>query len=279
MRMIRNKILHLLLAAVCVMGSFCACDEAEVGLEYSGTFLNVFDVKKSFVYPTFSDTSYVVMNKADFPQLTTECRAYMELRYDFDVYAMNKPEMSISNVVSLVPINSMTRKENVKVQNYNSPFYSVENYIAFYDMSGNLCPLEDAKFMWADSITQNVAVRYKQPLNLEHRMTVDSLRGDTLFFRLYASLNDKEWEEPVNEVYQYTKFPTINNRILSYKMDWDMIFSELTEAEQAEIVKIDSLTSNIALVVEECRKDANGLYIPAKGRTNDWFKNGLYKRK
>ena len=277
MGILKNKLFNLLLAAVCVVAVFCACDKAEVGREYSGYFRNVFDVKKSFVYPAFSDTFYIVGNKKEFPQLDTECRAYMTMKYFFDAYAMDKPEMSIADVISIVPVNSMSRKENVKVQNYNSPFFNVEP-IVFYDMSGNVCD-EPYTYIWADSATQNVAVRYKQPLNLEHRMTVDSLRGDTLFFRLYASLKNKGWEEPVNEIVRYNEAPDVNCRILSYKMDWDMIFSELTEAEQAEIVKVDSLTSNIAIVVEKCKKDADGLYIPAKGRTNDWFRNKLYKRK
>lgn len=277
MGILKNKLFNLLLAAVCVVAVFCACDKAEVGREYSGYFRNVFDVKKSFVYPAFSDTFYIVGNKKEFPQLDTECRAYMTMKYFFDAYAMDKPEMSIADVISIVPVNPMTRKENVKVQNYNSPFFNVEP-VVFYDMSGSVCD-EPYTYIWADSATQNVAVRYKQPLNLEHRMTVDSLRGDTLFFRLYASLQDKEWKEPVNEIFRYNEAPDVNCRILSYKMDWDMIYSELTEAEQAEIVKIDSLTSNIAIVVEKCKKDADGLYIPAKGRTNDWFRNKLYKRK
>ena len=276
--MMKNKVLHALFALLAAV-FVCSCDPAEVERTYEGYFRNVFDVKKSFVYPAFSDTFYIASNMKEFSsKLNGKDRAYMTMYYFYDAYAMSKPEVEIADVITTITPQNMSSREDVRKHfgkdKYNSPFNAVEP-VVFYDLTGNVCD-EPYTYIWADSATQNIGVRYNKGLNCEAKLVVDSLRGNTLFFRLYAHLQNRGWDE--EEVFQYTESPDVNCRILSYKMDWDAIYNDLTPAEQAEIVTKDSLTSNIALVVKNCKIDANGLYIPNKGFTGDLFKNKLYKK-
>ena len=272
----KNKVLHALFALLAAV-FVCSCEPAEVERTYEGYFRNVCDVKKSFVFPAFSDTFYIVDNVKEFPQLNGKERAYMTMYYFYDAYAMSKPRVEIADVITTVTMQNMSCKAEVEElfskDKLNSAFKTVEP-VVFYDLTGNLCD-EPYTYIWADSVTQNIGVRYNKGLNCEAMLVVDSLRGNTLFFRLYANL---QYGDRVEEVFQYTEAPNVNCRILSYKMDWDAIYNDLTPAEQAEIVTMDSLTSNIALVVEGCKKNADGLYIPNKGFTGDLFKNKLYKK-
>ena len=200
------------------------------------------------------------------------------MKYYFDVYAMQKPQVSVHELVTKVSRRAMSAKSSFDVALYNSPFTSPD-LVTFSDHSRDFAFTD---YLWADGETQNVAVRYSEELNCTPKMTVDSLRNGVLYFRLYANLENRGWVDA--ETYRYDELPGKVCTILSFNMDWDMIFDELTAYEKEQIVAMDSLRSHISLVAVKCKKDANGLYIPQGGLTNSMlvngkFANGLYNRK
>lgn len=278
-----KKLLSNLLLAMLSAVAFTACDDAEDTRYYEGYFLNVYDVKEggnsNFVAfaPAFADTLYQI-KKTEAPGFSVGDRAYTVMKYYFDVYAMQKPQVSVHELVTKVSRRAMSAKGSFDVALYNSPFTSPE-LVTFSDHSRDFAFTD---YLWADGETQNVAVRYSEELNCTPKMTVDSLRNGVLYFRLYANLENRGWVD--GETYKYDELPGKVCKILSFNMDWDMIFDELTASEKEQIVAMDSLRSHISLVTVKCKKDANGLYIPQGGLTNSMlvngkFANGLYNRK
>lgn len=273
----KNILSNLLLAMLSVV-LFAACDNGEESLNYEGYFLNVYDIKEggndyffSFA-PAFADTTYSI-KKSEALGLSAGERAYMVMKYHFDAYAMQRPEITAAEVITKITRRSLSKKADVDVSKYNNAFSSVE-LLTFSDMSKEFA---FNNFLWADGETQNIAVKYDKELNCTPRMTVDSLRNGVLYFRLYANLENRGWVD--SETYSYESNPDKACKILSFNMDWDMIFDELTTPEKDAIVAVDSLTSCISVVVDGCKKDADGLYIPNPAFTNNKFANGLYKRK
>ncbi|MBQ8543412.1 MAG: hypothetical protein IJ436_08060 [Bacteroidaceae bacterium] len=273
-----KKIFSNLLLIVLSVVAFSACDNGEESLEYEGYFLNVYDVKEggnsyylSFA-PAFADTVYSI-KKTEALGLSAGDRAYMVMKYYFDAYAMDRPHTTAAEVITKISRRSMSAKGSFDVALYNHPFSSVE-LLTFSDMSGEFA---FNNFLWADGETQNIAVKYNKDLNCTPKMTVDSLRNGVLYFRLYANLENRGWVD--NETYSYENIPGKVCKVLSFNMDWDMIFNELSTPEKDEIVAIDSLRSCISLVVDGCKKGTDGLYIPNKALTDSKFANGLYKRK
>ena len=264
---------------------FAACEGAETYLHFTGTIPNVFDVKKSYLYPSFSDTAYFINDISAGDGKTTLAngdRAYIMLNYEFDPYSMKVPKLTIGNVVTKITRRELKKKGSFDVANYNSPFKQQTDLVEFYDMSaaGELRNVHSSDFLWADAETQNIVLTYKNGLTCEPQMVVDSLRetavGTTLFFRLYAKISNG-W--PDNEVYSYDTDPDVCYKIISYNMDWDLIKSELTAEEQALLVKTDSLTSCIhAVTGTDKGKDGDGMYIPSPFLTEDKFANPLYKK-
>ena len=265
---------------------FAACEGAENYMHLTGTIPNVFDVKKSYLYPSFSDTAYFINDISAGDGTTTLAngdRAYIMLNYEFDPYNMKTPKLTIGNVVTKITRRELNKKGSFDVTNYNSPFKHQTDLVEFYDMSasGELRNVHSSDFLWADAETQNIVLTYKKGLTCQPKMVVDSLRetavGVTLFFRLYANLADKEWVD--NEVYSYDTNPDVCYKIISYNMDWDLIKSELTAEEQALLVKTDSLTSCIYAVTGTSKgQDGDGMYKPSPYLTEDKFANPLYKK-
>ena len=265
---------------------FAACEGAENYMHLTGTIPNVFDVKKSYLYPSFSDTAYFINDISAGDGTTTLAngdRAYIMLNYEFDPYNMKTPKLTIGNVVTKITRRELNKKGSFDVANYNSPFKHQTDLVEFYDMSasGELRNVHSSDFLWADAETQNIVLTYKKGLTCQPKMVVDSLRetavGVTLFFRLYANLADKEWVD--NEVYSYDTNPDVCYKIISYNMDWDLIKSELTAEEQALLVKTDSLTSCIYAVTGTSKgQDGDGMYKPSPYLTEDKFANPLYKK-
>lgn len=279
----KNIFANLLLVLLLVF-AFVACDNAEESYVVEGTSLNIYDVKAgandyflSFV-PVFADTAYTIKaNEAG--GLVPGDRVYAVLKHEFDAYAMQKPQVSFLEHITKVRRSPMSKKGSFDAELYNSPFSAVDNLFSFSDFSRNFLYYE---CLWTDGETQNVAVRYDKGLNCSAVMTVEGLRDGVLYFRLYANIADREWVD--NETFSYNELPNKACKILSFNMDWDMIYDELSEAERKEIVAIDSLRSNISLVVNGCKKDENGLYEPQSAPTNinvpkKKFANKLYNRK
>ncbi len=277
-KLLSNLLLMLLSAA-----AFIACSGSVES--YSEVyFSNVYNVKDggnpNFVFcdAIFADTAYPI-KKSGAPGLGTGERAYLKMKTEFDAYAMSKPQVALVEIITKFTPKPMSTKGSFDATLYNDAFSSVDPII-FSDFWRGF---EFYDYLWADDKTQNVAVRYNEELNCTPKMTVDSLRNGTLFFRLYANLENRGWGAD-NETYKYDNIPGKVCRILSFNMDWDMIYNELTAAEREEIVAIDSLRSNISLVVNGCVKDKDGMYIPKGAFTNSKvrkskFANGLYKRK
>lgn len=281
----KNRFCYLLLVFAGIL--FAQCDDnAEVGKTYEGYFMNVFDINKSYAVTVFPDTSYFVnnINSGDGrTALNSGDRAYMTMKYYYDPYSMIEPEFTIVDVHSKVKLSDMSAKGSFDGNLYNSAFATVEPFLNFQyvgnDFTTRQVSRTNATFLWADKNTQNIAVAYDNGKYSagEYKMTLDSLRGSVLYFRLYANLRG-DWVD--NDTYSYEASPQYSCKILSYNMDWDFIYNELTDSEKAEIVALDSLTSNISLVVKEnSPKDANGIYIPKNFFTNDKFANPLYNRK
>ncbi len=276
-----KKFFFSILSVLFLALSFVACDSAENNLHFTGTFPNVFDVKKSYIYPSFADTSYFIKDIADYG-LSSGDRAYILMDYEFNPYSMKLPNLSIGYVITKITRRELSRKGDVDFTRYNSPFKHKTDVVEFYEMgaNGELQATHESDFLWADAETQNIVLCYKKGLNCSPRMVVDSLRkkdvGNVLYFRLYADIADRGWIE--EETFSYDNDPEKVYKIFSYNMDWDVIKSELTAEEQALLVKCDSLTSCISAVVEGCKLDDDGMYIPQNYLTNDKFANPLYKK-
>ncbi len=260
---------------------FVSCDGAENGVHYTGFYMmNVFDIKKSYIYPSFSDTAYFVEDIALGDGQTTLAdgdRAYMSIDIDYDPYTMKYPKQKIGYVISKITRRELSEKGGFVVTKYNSPFKRMAELVSFMDHSG---VVHDSDFLWADATTQNIIMCFKKGWICSPRMVVDSLRkgdlGAVLYFRLYADIAERKgWVD--NEVITNDNID-LSAKIFSYNMDWEKIKSELTAEEQAMLSSIDSLTSHISVVVEGAKKDADGMYIPEGYFTNDKFANPYYKK-
>lgn len=280
-----KKYLSNLLLAILSVASFTACDNAEESYVSEGRFPNVFDIKEgnnsyylSFV-PAFSDTVYS-FKKTDVPDLSAGDRAYMLMKYTYDVYAMQKPQLSLHHIITKFPRRSLDKKGSFIASLYNTPFNKRFDFVDFYDMKG---ATHTADFLWADAETQNIVLSYNKGLNCSPKMVVDSLReGNSvpvLYFRLYADISNRGWVEDEKETYSYDNNPELLYKVFSYNMDWDLIKEELTASEQAILEKSDTLTSCISVVVNGCNVDDKGMYIPYRYFTEDKFANPLYNRK
>ena len=275
-----KKLLFGLLSLVAGAVFFVSCDGAENGVHYTGFYMmNVFDVKKSYIYPSFSDTAYFVEDIALGDGQTTLAdgdRAYMSIDIDFDPYTMKYPKQKIGHVITKITRRELSSKGSFEVENYNSPFKRMAELVSFMDHSG---VVHDADFLWADATTQNIVMCFNKGFTCEPRMVVDSLRkadmGAVLYFRLYANIADKGW---VDKEVITSENSNLSAKIFSYKMDWEKIKNELTAEEQSLLAGIDSLTSHISVVVEGAKKDADGMYIPEGYFTNDKFANPYYKK-
>lgn len=274
-----KKLFSNLLLALMSVVAFTACDRAEDSLNYEGTFPNVFDIKEggnsnflSFA-PAMVDTVYSI-KKTDAPGFSVGDRAYLVMKYYFDAYAMLKPQVSVEQVITKVSRRAMSAKGSFDATLFNSPFSTVE-IVTFSDFFRQYA---SNNFLWADGETQNIAVRYDKGLICTPKMTVEGFSNGVLYFRLYANLEKREdWVD--SETYSYSDRPDKVCKILSFNMDWDMIFNELTTPEKEQIVAVDSLRSCISLVVADCKKGDDGMYIPNPAFTDGKFANGLYKRK
>lgn len=276
----KNIVLNLLFVFSATL-FFVSCDEAEVEDRRYGHFSNIFDVEdagnKNYVYfaPAYSDTVYAVSRgvvEASGVTFNAGDRVYMKMGYEYDAYSTALPKMNIAEVITKVTPREMKRKNDVQnLDLYNSVFASA-HLISFNDMKGETRRVD---FIWADDKTQNICVRYNEEQNCEPIMVLDSLRNKTLYFRLYANLEEKGWNE--NEAFVAPYDEGKQCRILSFKMDWDMIKDELTVPEQTELEQCDTLTSHIVFVRSTCKKDNSGKYIPEGGFTFDKFANPLYK--
>lgn len=267
----QKKFIYLLLFVFLGVG-VTGCDDPEVSMTRQGTFENVFDVENSLVCPAFSEDKYSVNNLAEMG-LRNGDRVYMRLRYYHDMYSMPTPYIDIETVHTKVPFLSMSRKGSFDETLFNTPLAGVAP-IYFFTINGQVSN-EPITYIWADDETQNVAVRYDKDMIGEFKMTLDSVRESVAFFRLYANLSPAD-----GRIDPYT-FPFENNpeqvcKILSFKMDWDMLRGELSEKDNVVIAEQQVLTSCISVVVEGCKPDANGMYIPNRGYTIDKFKNPLY---
>lgn len=278
----------LLLLSMAV--SFTACD-GEVASTLEVPFCNIYDVKEGgnnnflSLVPLYADTAYSV-KKTDAPGLSVGDRALVFMKFYNDFYAMPRPEVSYVETVTKITRHSMSRKGSFEVSKslYNSAFPVVAP-LPLSDYPKGFCTTSYGEYLFADGETQNVSVAFDKGYTCEHKMTIDSLRDGVLYFRLYAHLDKKGWED--SEAYEGGSDKLC--KILSYNMDWDLILDELTTPEKEEIVTLDSLSSHISLVVASCKKDADGLYIPKGGLTNSQlidakpangkFANGLYKGK
>lgn len=248
------------------------CDNPEASMLHQGTFENVFDVKDGLLCPAFSEDQYSVANLTE-AGLRNGDRAYLRLAYVYDEYAMPTPYMNVVECYTKVPFLSMSKKRSFKKELYNSLLAGIAP-IYFFTVNGQVSS-EAATYIWADDATQNVAVRYDKDYVGEFKMTLDSVRESVAFFRLYANLS------PANGRVDSNTFPFENNpdqvcKILSFKMDWDMLRSELTTADMQAVMAQEVLTSCISVAVEGCKTDADGMYIPNRGYTIDKFKNPLY---
>lgn len=288
MRKLLSNLLLLLLPAA----AFMACNgSVESYSEFY--FRNIYSIKDGgnpnflFCDAIYADTAYPI-KKSEAMGLNAGERAYLGMKSEFDAYSMSKPQVTLLEILAKYTPRPMSAKGSFDATLYNDAFTSVDaivfsDYTKGFESPDFLRTWEFYDYLWADSETQNVAVRYNKELNCSPKMTVDSLRNGTLYFRLYANIENRGWGID-NEAYEYDNFPGLVGRILSFKMDWDMIYNELTAAEREEIVTIDSLRSNISLVVDGCIKDKDGMYVPKGAFTNSRvrnskFANGLYKRK
>ena len=267
----KNKFLNLLFFFAVGVG-IAGCDDPEVSMFHQGVFENVFDVKMGSICPAFSDDEYTVNNLSEMG-LREGDRAYLKVSYVYDVYSMPTPYMNIEECYTKVPFLSMSKKGSFDKKLFNSPLAGIAP-IYFFTIDGQVSS-EAATYIWADDATQNVAVRYDKNYVGEFKMTLDSVRESVAFFRLYANLS------PANGRVDSNTFPFENDpdqvcKILSFKMDWDMLRNELSTADMNAISAQQVLTSCISVAVEGCKTDEKGMYIPNRGYTIDKFKNPLY---
>ncbi len=267
----KNKFFYQLLAVAAIIG-FAACSNPEASMLHQGTFENVFDVKEGSICPAFSEDKYSVENLSAMG-LRNGDRAYLRVGYVYDEYAMPTPYMNIEECYTKVPFSSMIKKRDLDKKLFNSPLKGIAP-IYFFTINGQVSS-EPVTYIWADDETQNVAVRYDKEYIGEFKMTLDSVRESVAFFRLYANLS------PANGRIDPNTFPyEADNdqvcKILSFKMDWEMLKNELSTADMTAINEQKVLTSCISVVVEGCKVGDDGMYIPNRGYTIDKFKNPLY---
>ena len=265
----KNRLFNLLLLLAFLSGALVSCDSPEAYLTHKGSFTSVFDVKNSKITPLFFEEDSFVVKNLSAMGLAEGDRAYMNVKYVYDVYTMFAPDMEITQVYSKVPFLSIKKNSEIDKTRYNSLLNGVYP-VDFATMGSEV----DVRYLWADDNTQNIVVRYDNDQVGQFEMALDSISGQALCFRLYSRLDDKKWEED-GIVFDVNAKEVA--RVLTFKVDWGKLKEEISVADREKLSSYEKLTSSIAITREGCKKNEQGLYVPeGVVYTQNYIKNPWY---
>ena len=203
-----------------------SCEPAEQGYTYDYYLDNIYTVNKHRVIPEFDDTMLMVSNMDQFAFQTGD-RVHMTLRNYYDSNTMPKPQLSIYNVVEVIPTLPLVGKESVDTAEYNALFNNLHQY-EFLDRY--------AQPVWVWDNRQNINISFfgvKDDASFV--MAVRGVGEDCVELGLYAK---------ARRVGKVT-----NTRLLSF--DLSNVADFLSDEEKAKVAGIDSLKTRIYLKRED----------------------------
>jgi hypothetical protein len=220
-----RKIFSALFCVAAVFAMF-SCESAEQEYKVEHYYDNIYTVNKSAVVPEFVD-SFTMVTGLDQYGLQTGDRARMILRYYFDASTMRRPEITVHQLVEVIPTLPLTAKEDVDTALYTTAFNNL-HYYEFIDRYTHP--------VWIWKNRQNINISYFGSRdNASFAMSVRGVKDGCVEFDLRAKA------DRVGNV--------TSTRLLTF--DLSGVADFLTDEQKAVIAGTDSLEARIFLNREE----------------------------
>lgn len=213
----------LLMTATLFLAS---CEPAEQEYTVEQFYSSIYTVNKSTLSPEFSDSAVVVSNIADYG-LQTGDRAHMILRYYFDYATMKKPQVTVHQLVEVIPTLSLSSKESVDTVRYSTPFNKLHQY-EFHDRYAQ--PI----WIWKNRLNMNISY-FGLRDGADFAMSVRDVKDGCVELDLRAD---------ANRVGNAT-----TTRLLTY--DLSNVADFFTEDQKKSVADMDSLKTRIFFDREE----------------------------